>query len=287
MAIADGFDLKVVTADFKDFDYSSGDVCGVLVQYPGTEGEVLDYSDFIKNAHANGVKVVMASDLLALTVLKPPGELGVDIVVGSAQRFGVPMRYVGPHAAFLATSQECKRMLPGRIIGVSVDSSGKPALRMAMQTRDGPREDATGIGSAGVVRRQAIDISPLRHVNQVIYLLTTGARESAFRNVKTIAECLADELINAAKGSSNRRQAIDISPLRHVNQVIYLLTTGARESAFRNVKTIAECLADELINAAKGSSNRMPPALGMVCRLLAIEEEGLLFCIGRDVFLKE
>ncbi|XP_042507605.1 glycine dehydrogenase (decarboxylating), mitochondrial [Macadamia integrifolia] len=133
---ADGFDLKVVTADLKDFDYKSGDVCGVLVQYPGTEGEVLDYGEFIKNAHANGVKVVMASDLLALTMLKPPGEFGADIVVGSAQRFGVPMGYGGPHAAFLATSQEYKRMMPGRIIGVSVDTSGKPALRMAMQTRE-------------------------------------------------------------------------------------------------------------------------------------------------------
>ncbi|XP_022996456.1 glycine dehydrogenase (decarboxylating), mitochondrial-like [Cucurbita maxima] len=133
---AAGFDLKVVTADLKDIDYKSGDVCGVLVQYPGTEGEVLDYGEFIKNAHANGVKVVMATDLLALMMLKPPGELGADIVVGSAQRFGVPMGYGGPHAAFLATSQEYKRMMPGRIIGVSVDSSGKPALRMAMQTRE-------------------------------------------------------------------------------------------------------------------------------------------------------
>jgi len=133
---ADGFDLKVVTSDLKDIDYSSGDVCGVLVQYPGTEGEVLDYAEFVKNAHANGVKVVMATDLLALTVLKPPGEFGADIVVGSAQRFGVPMGYGGPHAAFLATSQEYKRMMPGRIIGISVDSSGKQALRMAMQTRE-------------------------------------------------------------------------------------------------------------------------------------------------------
>ncbi|KAL0330434.1 UNVERIFIED_CONTAM: Glycine dehydrogenase (decarboxylating), mitochondrial [Sesamum radiatum] len=133
---ADGFDLKVVVSDVKEIDYKSGDVCGVLVQYPGTEGEILDYGEFIKNAHANGVKVVMASDLLALTMLKPPGELGADIVVGSAQRFGVPMGYGGPHAAFLATSQEYKRMMPGRIIGVSVDSTGKPALRMAMQTRE-------------------------------------------------------------------------------------------------------------------------------------------------------
>ncbi|KAF3328358.1 glycine dehydrogenase (decarboxylating) [Carex littledalei] len=133
---ADGFDLKVVVSDLKDFDYSSGDVCGVLVQYPGTEGEVLDYEEFVKNAHTNGVKVVMSTDLLALTVLRPPGEIGADIVVGSAQRFGVPMGYGGPHAAFLATSQEYKRLMPGRIIGLSVDSTGKQALRMAMQTRE-------------------------------------------------------------------------------------------------------------------------------------------------------
>ncbi|KAJ6801971.1 glycine dehydrogenase (decarboxylating), mitochondrial [Iris pallida] len=133
---ADGFDLKVLAKDLRDFDYSGNDVCGVLVQYPGTAGEVLDYAEFVRDAHAHGVKVVMATDLLALTALKPPGELGADIAVGSAQRFGVPMGYGGPHAAFLATSQEYKRMMPGRIIGVSVDSTGKPALRMAMQTRE-------------------------------------------------------------------------------------------------------------------------------------------------------
>lgn len=131
-----GFDLKVEVVDLQSIDYRSGDICGVLIQYPGTEGEVLDFTEFIENAHAHGVKVVMATDLLALTVLKPPGELGADIVIGSAQRFGVPMGYGGPHAAFLATSQEYKRMMPGRIIGVSLDSTGKPALRMAMQTRE-------------------------------------------------------------------------------------------------------------------------------------------------------
>lgn len=133
---ADAMDIKVVKADLKDFDYSSNDVCGVLVQYPGTNGEILDYSDFVRNAHAKGVKVVVATDLLALTMLKPPGEFGADMAIGSAQRFGVPMGYGGPHAAFLATSQEYKRIMPGRIIGVSVDSNGKPALRMAMQTRE-------------------------------------------------------------------------------------------------------------------------------------------------------
>ncbi|KAJ4974906.1 hypothetical protein NE237_008080 [Protea cynaroides] len=117
---ADGFDLKVITADHKDFDYKSIDVCGVLVQYPSAEGEILDYEEFIKNGHANGVNVVMASDLLVLTMLQPPGEFVAVVVIGSV---GVPVSYGGPHAAFLATSQEYKRMMPSRIIGVSVDSS--------------------------------------------------------------------------------------------------------------------------------------------------------------------
>ncbi|XP_024367900.1 glycine dehydrogenase (decarboxylating) A, mitochondrial [Physcomitrium patens] len=133
---ADGLGLNVVVADYKKFDYSSKDVSGVLVQYPATDGSVNDYSDFVKNAHAHGVKVVMATDLLSLTMLTPPGELGADMVVGSAQRFGVPMGYGGPHAAFLATSQEYKRLMPGRIIGISIDATGKPCLRMAMQTRE-------------------------------------------------------------------------------------------------------------------------------------------------------
>ncbi|KAJ1266715.1 hypothetical protein BS78_08G173400 [Paspalum vaginatum] len=136
-----GIHVRVVADDAAKgfgfgFDYSGGDVCGVLVQYPGTEGEVRDYAQLVKDAHAHGAKVVMATDLLALTTLRPPGEIGADIAVGSAQRFGVPMGYGGPHAAFLATSQEYKRLMPGRIIGVSVDSTGKPALRMAMQTRE-------------------------------------------------------------------------------------------------------------------------------------------------------
>ncbi|KAL3682194.1 hypothetical protein R1sor_000216 [Riccia sorocarpa] len=133
---APGLGVNVVVAPLKSFDYTGKDVCGVLVQYPATDGEIIDYSDFVKNAHAHGVKVVMATDLLALTSLKPPGEFGADMTVGSAQRFGVPMGYGGPHAAFLATSQEYKRLMPGRIIGISIDAEGKPTLRMAMQTRE-------------------------------------------------------------------------------------------------------------------------------------------------------
>ncbi len=114
----------------------SGRVFGALVQYPSTDGALHDHSATCEAAHAVGALVIAATDLLALTLLAPPGEWGADIAVGSAQRFGVPMGYGGPHAAFLATRDEFKRLLPGRIIGVSRDSRGAPALRMALQTRE-------------------------------------------------------------------------------------------------------------------------------------------------------
>ncbi len=111
-------------------------VFGVLLQYPGTDGAVVDYRGLCETAHAAGAMVIVATDLLALCLLTPPGEWGADIAVGSAQRFGVPMGFGGPHAAFFATRDEFKRLLPGRIIGVSRDVEGKPALRMALQTRE-------------------------------------------------------------------------------------------------------------------------------------------------------
>jgi glycine dehydrogenase len=109
---------------------------GVLVQYPTTDGRIVDYSDVVEAAHANGALVVYATDLLALTLIKPPGEFGADIAVGSAQRFGVPMGFGGPHAAFMSTRTEYARKMPGRIVGVSKDAYGQPAYRLALQTRE-------------------------------------------------------------------------------------------------------------------------------------------------------
>jgi glycine dehydrogenase len=111
-------------------------VFGALVQYPDTFGAIHDYSGFAEKAHAAGAMLTVATDLLALTLIKPPGEFGADIAVGSAQRFGVPLGYGGPHAAFFATRDEFKRQMPGRIVGVSKDSRGKPALRLALGTRE-------------------------------------------------------------------------------------------------------------------------------------------------------
>ncbi len=112
------------------------DVFGALVQYPSTTGEVRDLTDIIAKAQANKTLVTVATDLLASTLLKPAGEMGADVAIGSAQRFGVPMGYGGPHAAFMATRDKHKRTMPGRVIGVSIDAKGNQSLRMAMQTRE-------------------------------------------------------------------------------------------------------------------------------------------------------
>src|SRR5665213_3590838 len=137
--------IDVVVGDAKTADFASGKFFGVLVQYPSTDGRIVDYGDMVAKAHANSAIVVYATDLLALTLIKPPGEFGADIAVGSAQRFGVPMGFGGPHAAFMATKTEHARKMPGRIVGVSKDAQGNPAYRLAIQTREQhiKREKAT------------------------------------------------------------------------------------------------------------------------------------------------
>ncbi len=127
--------IEVVIGNHETFTFND-QVFGALVQYPDTFGAIHNFELFTKQAHAAGAMVTVATDLLALTLIKPPGEFGADIAVGSAQRFGVPLGYGGPHAAFFATRDEFKRQMPGRIVGVSKDSRGKPALRLALGTRE-------------------------------------------------------------------------------------------------------------------------------------------------------
>lgn len=128
--------IELLIKEVSDEDLTDPEVFGVLLQYPDSKGEVKDISSIIQKAKENQVLVAVASDLLALTLLTPPGEMGADVVVGSTQRLGVPMGFGGPHAAFFATRDEYKRQIPGRIIGVSVDKHGKKAYRMALQTRE-------------------------------------------------------------------------------------------------------------------------------------------------------
>ncbi|MFK7820387.1 MAG: aminomethyl-transferring glycine dehydrogenase [Planctomycetaceae bacterium] len=141
---AQTIDVLKTRAEFMGIELVFGDaqsvgdheIFGALLQYPGASGQVIDLEPLIEAAHANNALVSVATDLMALVVLKPPGEMGADVVVGSSQRFGVPMGFGGPHAAFFATRDAFKRSVPGRVIGVSKDSRGKMALRMAMQTRE-------------------------------------------------------------------------------------------------------------------------------------------------------
>jgi glycine dehydrogenase len=136
--------IEIVEGDYKTATIDST-YFGAIVQYPNDKGSIEDYRNFINKVHSTGAFVVMATDLLALTLLTPPGELGADVAVGSAQRFGVPLGYGGPHAAFMSTKDDFKRSIPGRIIGISIDAQGNRALRMALQTREQhiKREKAT------------------------------------------------------------------------------------------------------------------------------------------------
>ena len=131
---ADMFGFEIIKGAASEA--ASHDVFGALLQYPGTTGAITDLTDTIEALKANKAVVAVAADIMSLVLLKSPGEMGADVVLGSAQRFGVPMGYGGPHAAFFATRDSYKRSLPGRIIGVSKDTRGRPALRMALQTRE-------------------------------------------------------------------------------------------------------------------------------------------------------
>lgn len=127
--------INLIIGDHQTFDFSES-IFGAILQYPASDGSIYDYRTFIERAHQVDALVTMAADPLSLTLLTPPGELGADIAVGSTQRFGIPLGFGGPHAAYFATKEEYKRSVPGRIVGVSKDVNGKPALRLALQTRE-------------------------------------------------------------------------------------------------------------------------------------------------------
>ena len=185
------FNIELVIGDHNTVELDAS-FFGALLQYPDRNGEINDFSAFVSKAKANDVQICVASDLLALTLLTPPGEWGADCVVGNSQRFGVPMGFGGPHAGFFACADNYKRNIPGRIIGVSVDADGNPALRMALQTREQhiKREKAT----SNICTAQAL--LAIMAGMYAVYHGKEGIKEIA-QNVHNTANTLAEELKKA------------------------------------------------------------------------------------------
>jgi glycine dehydrogenase len=216
---AEPIGIKVVTGDWKKYEIKP-ETFGVLLQYPDKNGHIEDYRDFAEHAKANDVAVIAAADLLSLALITPPGEWGADAVVGNTQRFGVPMGYGGPHAAFFATQEEFKRLIPGRIIGVSVDRHGNRALRMALQTREQHirREKAT----SNICTAQAL-LSIMASM-YAVYHGPAGIRAIAAK-VHNRAVALADALEEAGFKLASR----------HFFDTIHVLMTHEQREQIRTI----------------------------------------------------
>ncbi|MEX1007483.1 MAG: aminomethyl-transferring glycine dehydrogenase [Acidimicrobiia bacterium] len=216
--------IEVVVGD-PHADVPLDGVFGVLLQYPGTTGVVRDDRALVAELHARGVLVAVAADLLALVLLTPPGEWGADVVVGSAQRFGVPMGYGGPHAGFFATRHEYRRNVPGRLVGVSVDAAGRPALRLALQTREQHirREKATSnictaqVLLANIAGMYAVYHGPvgLRAIAERVHQLTRDLaaglplRNDSFFDTISVRVASADDTLARAREAGINLRRID------------------------------------------------------------------------------
>ncbi|WP_036477103.1 aminomethyl-transferring glycine dehydrogenase [Myxosarcina sp. GI1] len=269
--------IEVIVGDYRNFDFTTS-IFGALLQYPTTTGTIDDYREFIERVHEHKALATVAADILSLTLLTPPGEFGADIAVGSTQRFGVPLGYGGPHAAYFATKEKYKRQVPGRIVGVSKDANGKPALRLALQTREQHirREKATSnICTAQVLLAVMASMYGVYHgaagikriaerVHQLTLILAAGlkqlgyelASESFFDTLKINTEN-ALEIVKAAEANGINLRLFDD------NAIAISLDETTVEKDLEDIWRIF-ANTDKLpftLSACKDVSENIPPSL--------------------------
>ncbi len=266
---AEPIGINLVFGPLSSLDLTDPELYGAMFQYPNVDGEVVDYTALVASAKENKVLTAFASDLLALTLLTPPGEMGADVVVGSAQRFGVPMGYGGPHSAFFATKEEFKRQIPGRIIGVSIDRAGNKAYRMALQTREQhiKREKATSnICTAQVLLAVMSSFYAVYHGPtglKNIALRTHGLAKLTAQGLAKLGFTLGTQAyFDTLKVQVDAATQSKVKALAVAAQVNFRYEEGAIFIAFDEAKTIADAeLVLSLFANAKGQASPFNTAM--------------------------